>query len=191
MDITVKGLSKSFGSKRVFNDFNAVFPSRELTCIMGPSGAGKTTLMNIMMGLVKSDGGTVVGVPKRMSAVFQEDRLCEDFGSIANIHMVLGRRADRQTIKKHLESIGLGEEAGRVGNFSGGMKRRVAIVRALMAPSDILFLDEPFRGLDEETKTLAINYFRRNLRKRTAIMVTHSIREVRELGGNLVIIDRK
>ena len=154
MDITVKGLSKSFGSKRVFNDFNAVFPSRELTCIMGPSGAGKTTLMNIMMGLVKSDGGTVVGVPKRMSAVFQEDRLCEDFGSIANIHMVLGRRADRQTIKKHLESIGLGEEAGRVGNFSGGMKEESPSSGLSWHPAIYCFLMSPLEVLTRKPKPL-------------------------------------
>lgn len=191
MDITVKGLSKSFGSKTVFNNMSAVFPCRELTCIMGPSGSGKTTLLNIMMGLVKADAGTIVGVPRHKSAVFQEDRLCEDFGAISNINMVLGRRADRAVIQRHLESIGLGEDKGRVGDFSGGMKRRVAIVRALMAQSDILFLDEPFKGLDEETRTLAMNYFRTNLRGRTAIMVTHSTQEVRELGGHLLVIDGK
>lgn len=188
MDIRVSGLSKSFDGKTVFKDFSTVFPCRELTCIMGPSGSGKTTLLNLLMGLVKPDAGIITGVPGHMSAVFQEDRLCEDFSAISNIRMVLGRKADSAVIKKHLESIGLGETAGSVGSLSGGMKRRVAIVRALMAQSDIVFLDEPFKGLDQMTKTLAMNYFRKNLHGRTAIMTTHSIEEVRDLNGRLLVI---
>jgi len=78
-DIVIKSLTKSFGDKAVLSDFSAVIPGGKATCLMGPSGAGKTTLVNIILGLVKPDGGSISGVPEKISAVFQEDRLCEGF----------------------------------------------------------------------------------------------------------------
>lgn len=189
MDIKVIGITHSFGEKRVFHDFSAEFPMGELTCLMGPSGSGKTTLLSIMMGIIRPCAGTISGVPRLKSAVFQEDRLCEDFSAASNIRVVLGRKTDKALIKRNLESIGLGGETSRAGDFSGGMKRRVALVRALMAQSDIIFLDEPFKGLDEETKSAAMDYFMSNRNGRTAIMVTHSMDEVRELNGRLLLLE--
>jgi NitT/TauT family transport system ATP-binding protein len=95
-------------------------------------------------------------------------------------------------IVSHLEAIGLEDSFDKsVGEFSGGMKRRVAIVRALLAKSEILFLDEPFKGLDDETKQDTIRYVRENLNGRTVIMVTHSREECRLMGGRLITIGRK
>jgi len=187
MDIIVSDLSKSFGSNQVLDRFNAVFPEHRVTCIMGPSGCGKTTLLNIILGLVQPDSGKMAGIPKLKSAVFQEDRLCESFNAVTNVRLVCGKKANKDLIVSHLESMGLGESLDKpVSELSGGMKRRVAVVRAVIAQSDLLVMDEPLKGLDSETKNLVIEYIRDNLRNRTVIMVTHSIDEVRAFDAELI-----
>lgn len=187
MDIVIRKLSKNFGSKRVLSDFSAVLPAYQVTVITGPSGCGKTTLLNILMGLVTPDAGEVYGVPKLKSAVFQEDRLCESFNAISNVRFVCDKRVSDHEIVSHLERVGLrGSLRQPVHELSGGMKRRVAIVRGVLATSDILFLDEPFRGLDDETKESTMQYVRENINGRTVIMVTHNLDEARLLNGQVI-----
>lgn len=186
MDIKVSDLVKSFGDNLVLDRFSATFMEKGITCIMGPSGCGKTTLLNIMMGLMSPDSGTVKGVPQLKSAVFQEDRLCEGFNAVSNVALVCGKKADRAGIMANLESIGIDEFTKPVSEFSGGMKRRVAIVRAIIVRSDITFLDEPFKGLDEKTRDDTIRYIKDNKGDRTVIVVTHNIDEVKSLGGQLI-----
>ena len=187
MDIVVSNLSKSFGTNQVLVDLNITFPEHEITCIMGPSGCGKTTLLKILMGFIHPDKGTVRGVPKLKSAVFQEDRLCESFNAVSNIRLICDRKVDTGKIILHLEKIGLkGSLDRQVREFSGGMKRRVAIVRAILAKSDVLFLDEPFKGLDVDTKKDVMQYVKENIQGKTVIMVTHSMEEVKALHGRLI-----
>ena len=186
MDIVISDLVKSFGDNLVLDRFSAEIKKGAVTCLMGPSGCGKTTLINILMGLLEADSGTVTGVPQLKSAVFQEDRLCESFNAVSNVALVCGKKADKGEIKAQLECIGIDDFVKPVGEFSGGMKRRVAVVRAIMAESDILFLDEPFKGLDEDTKRETMQYVKDNIGGRTVILVTHNIDEVEELGGTLI-----
>ncbi|MEG6614310.1 ATP-binding cassette domain-containing protein [Pseudoclostridium thermosuccinogenes] len=192
MDIVVSEITKRFGSNLVLDRFSATFPKSELTFLMGPSGCGKTTLLNILMGFISPDEGTISGVPELKSAVFQEDRLCESFNAVSNVRLACDRKVDKNTIISHLERIGLkGSLSKPVSELSGGMKRRVAIVRAMLAESDILFLDEPFKGLDDETKKTTIQYVKDNMGKRTVIMVTHDMDEVKALGGRLITMSGK
>ena len=188
MDIHIKDITKSFGGNLVLDRLNMTIPEKERTCIMGPSGCGKTTLLNILMGFLQPDGGRVDGVPRLKSAVFQEDRLCEDFNAVSNVRLVCGKKTSNRQILSHLESIGLSikdDMAKPVGEFSGGMKRRVAIVRAIMAQSEVLFLDEPFKGLYGDTKKTAIDYVKRHTGGKTVIVVTHDPEEVKALEANL------
>jgi NitT/TauT family transport system ATP-binding protein len=190
MDIKITGLSKSFGENHVLKDLNLTFPGKEITCIMGPSGCGKTTLLNILMGLTRPDKGIVEGIPKSKSAVFQEDRLCQSFNAVSNVRLVCDKRVDDAKIISHLERVGLKDSCKKpVRELSGGMKRRVAIVRAILAPSEILFLDEPFKGLDDETKKATMEYVKENIVGKTVIMVTHNIEEVRALKGSLLLLE--
>ncbi len=187
MDIVVSRLYKSFGDKPVLRDFSAVFPGGALTCLMGPSGCGKTTLLRILMGLEKADAGSVTGLPRRLSAVFQEDRLCEGFSAVSNIRPVTGRSIPAAVIESHLLALGLGGSLSLpVREFSGGMKRRVALARAVLARWELLFLDEPFKGLDEDTRRAAAAYLREHTAGRTVIMVTHDPAEVELTGGRLL-----
>lgn len=95
-DIVIRNLCKSFAGKPVLRDFSAVLPVGQVTGLMAPSGAGKTTLLRILMGLERPDGGTIDGLAGlRLSAVFQEDRLCDNLDPSANIRLInptLGRR---------------------------------------------------------------------------------------------------
>ncbi len=192
MDIILRGVSKRFGDKQVLSDLHACFQKGTITVVMGPSGCGKTTLLNLLMGLTAPDEGTVSGVPEAKSAVFQEDRLCPSFSAVSNVRLVCGKSVSDATIASHLEAVGLsGSLRGPVRDLSGGMKRRVAIVRAMLAESDVLFLDEPFRGLDDDSKEVTMKYFKEHRGDRTSIVVTHDLAEADRLGGVLLKMDKR
>lgn len=173
-DIVVKDLSKSFGEKRVLDSFSAVFPAGKVSCIMGQSGCGKSTLLNIILGLLKPDGGEITGLPSRISALFQEDRLCEEFSARSNLRIAASKSLGPADIDSALADLGLGSELlTPVRELSGGMKRRVALARAMLAEGDLIVMDEPFRGLDDATRSLAAGFVLRRLYGRTLIVVTH------------------
>ena len=123
-----------------------------MTCIMGKSGIGKSTLLSILMGLEKADEGTVSGMEhQKISAIFQENRLFENLDAVTNIHITTGKT--KEEITGFLKKMELDDIAGKpVSEYSGGMKRRVAIARALLAEYDILIMDEPTAGLDPRTR---------------------------------------
>lgn len=189
MDIVIKNICKSFGEKQVLNNINAVIKQGQTTCLMGQSGVGKTTLLNIMMGFVKADSGEIQNVPTLKSAVFQENRLCESFSVLSNIKMANDALSD-DVIMHHLAAVGLEKETkNKVSALSGGMKRRVALVRAILAEKEILFLDEPFKGLDEKTLGQVQNYLSVNTKGVTVVMVTHQIEEAQALGAEIVYLE--
>ena len=157
MDVTTENLSVSFGEKQVLRALSLTFPAGSCTAVMGPSGCGKTTLLRVLMGLEKTYTGCVSGVPEKRSAVFQEDRLQDFYSALMNLRLTLpGVKSD--ALLRELALLGLTEDDARkpAQSLSGGMKRRVALARAMLADSDIVFLDEPFKGLDETTRARAI-----------------------------------
>lgn len=187
MDIIIGNISKKFGDNTVFRDYSAILRAGRVTCIMGPSGCGKTTLLNMLMGLLSPDSGAITGVPGKKSAVFQEDRLCESFSAVANVRMVCQKAATLRMVEENLGQIGLADSLRLpVSELSGGMRRRVALVRALLAESEILFLDEPFKGLDVELKQSVIQYVKTKAQGKTVILVTHDIAEVKAMDGDLL-----
>ena len=190
-DIEVRGLSKSYGDKQVLTDFSAVFPAGQCTCIMGDSGIGKTTLLNIMMGLTTADSGGVTGLEGlKPSAVFQEDRLCDSFNAVSNISFACGKKVTADRIVSCLTALGLGESLNQpVRELSGGMRRRVAILRAILAVEQVLFMDEPLKGLDERNREIVAAYIRDHTRGITTLMVTHSHEEVNLMNGVLLSMD--
>ena len=174
MDIVLDKLCKTYGTHTVLNDFSARIPEGRVTAVMAPSGTGKTTLLRILMGLETPDSGTISGLSGlKMSAVFQEDRLCENLSPVSNIRLVAPFLKKSEIIAA-MESVGLsGCFYQPVRELSGGMKRRTAILRALLAEYDILFLDEPFKGLDAETRRLVIEDTRERSKGKTVILITH------------------
>ena len=174
MEIVVQHLYKSFGSKAVLRDvtFSA---AAGITAVMAPSGAGKTTLLRILLGLERPDRGTVEGLAGgRLSAVFQEDRLLEHLSAGGNLQFVLGRGYDASAAREMLARLALPDTGAQpVREFSGGMKRRLALARALLSPFDALFLDEPFTGLDRENRDRALACIRETAVERPVLLVTH------------------
>ena len=119
-----------------------------------PSGSGKTTLFRLIAGLEEPDNteprAQIRRYGSRMSMVFQEDRLCEEYSALVNVDMVTGdRERSRQYLRGLLDERDLQKPCREL---SGGMKRRVAIARAIAAGGDVMLLDEPFSGLDAESR---------------------------------------
>lgn len=181
-------ITKNFGENKVLNNFTREFAEGRVTAVLGRSGCGKSTLLNVLMGLMKPDGGEVIrGENQRISAVFQENRLCENLTASANIRLVTGKRYSRAEIAAELAAVGLGDCADKpVRTLSGGMKRRTALLRALLAEYDALFLDEPFKGLDEETKRAVMEYVREKTRGKTVVLVTHDRDECAFLADEII-----
>ena len=178
--ILITNLSKSYGETVVFRNFSARLPLGETTVITGVSGGGKTTLLRLILGLETPDGGEIAGVPARRAAVFQEDRLCPQLTALENVLLAAGRKKERKA-RDILARLGLGESlAVPAAELSGGMRRRCA----LCAESDLLVLDEPFKGLDEANRRAAMVAVRAVSDDKTVLLVTHDAAEAEFFGGN-------
>lgn len=184
-DIVLKNVSKSFGENEVLKDLSLTFPAGKVTALMGASGTGKTTTLSLLLRLIAPDAGTITGLPEKEAAVFQEDRLFEDFSVLSNLTAVTGQTED--VIRKGLESLGLSDAANEKAKvLSGGMKRRVAILRALLSDYELLILDEPFKGLDEALRKTTAEYLLQKNAGRTVVMVTHDPAEAELLGADII-----
>lgn len=189
-DINLMGISKSFAGKAVLEDFSAVIKGGEVNCILGASGSGKTTIGRIICSLETPDGGAVEGIEgRRLSVVFQEDRLCDGISSLSNVRFVSG--ASVQDIEKAFLDTGLDGVEGQVaGTLSGGQRRRVALVRAALADCDVLLMDEPFKGLDGKTKERVMKWVKGMTAGKTVILITHDSSEADFMGcSNTVVVD--
>lgn len=175
--IEIDNIGKAFADKKVLNGFSARIEARETVALTGPSGCGKTTLLRLIAGLEKPDAGEIRGVPSRMACVFQEDRLLPEFSVKRNLRLASGRISDK-AIEEILTELGLGgEQREKAKELSGGMQRRVAIARALLYEAELVLMDEPFKGLDENTKVSVMDCVKKRTAGKTVILVTHDLSE--------------
>lgn len=166
MTIEVKDLYKSILGQMILNDVSWEIGDDDVWALTGPADSGKTLLLRLILGLEKPDKGSVnlLGDYKYSSVnagvVFQEDRLCEQFSAIENVAMV-NRRLSERVAAEELSKF-LDEDKLRlpVSELDPVMRRLVVMVRATIIPSDILLMDEPFRGMDEELRRRCISYIR-------------------------------
>ena len=127
-----------------------------------------------MMGLTLPDSGELHNIGKSIAAVFQEDRLPNDFTPYVCVKMTAPHGISKETILSHLAEVGLADCANKpVSQLSGGMRRRVAIIRAVVCNADTVFFDEPFTGLDRDTKLKTIEYIKRHTQGKTLVFVSH------------------
>ena len=187
MELVLDHISKAYGGQAVLRDVTVTVGSG-VTCLMAPSGAGKTTLLRILLGLERPDGGTVRGLEgRRLAAVFQEDRLLEQQDWRGNLRFVLGAVFDEAAALVLLEELGLADTGPQpVGEWSGGMKRRLALARALLAPFDALILDEPFTGLDGDNRRRAAGCILERTAERPVLLVTHDEADARTLSARVI-----
>lgn len=190
MGISISKLQKSFGNHKVLCDLDLELDDGGIYCLMGASGMGKTTLLRIIMNLETSDGGTITGIKSgEISAMFQEDRLCETLTPVENVALVYPEKASRKKIRQDLEQILPAECMEQpIMELSGGMKRRVALARAMHYQSKLIILDEPFTGLDQNTKKEVITYLLKKRGNRILLAATHGEEDVQLLGGKKILL---
>lgn len=179
VSLEARDLRKSYGGRAVLKglSFSA---GRGITCVTAPSGAGKTTLLRLLLGLEEADGGTLSPAGLRWAAVFQEDRLLENLSAAGNLHFALG--PEPEGAEELLRRLGLDWGDPRpVGAWSGGMKRRLSLARALLAPAEALALDEPFTGLDGENRDKCLALIREAAVSKPVLLVTHDPAGVQDL----------
>ena len=180
--IDVQDLCFSYGQTPVLRHVSFRIGRGERAVLLGRSGLGKTTLLHLLCGLLQPGQGAI-HVPARLGVVFQEDRLCENLNPVSNLRLVTPALS-RTAAAEALAAVGLTDcQRQPARELSGGMRRRVAILRALLAEYDLLFLDEPFKGLDQETKEIVMADTRRRCAGRTVLFVTHDPAELEALGA--------
>lgn len=168
-------MRKYSDGKLMFSGVDKKIEEGKIYCLMAPSGAGKTTLLRKLSGL--ESGNT--------SMVFQEDRLAEGENAEQNVMMVCGSRR-REEIRRHLALLLDEADIDKpCGIMSGGMKRRVSLVRAVLAQSNVLLLDEPFAGLDDANRRTAAEYLLAYRADRTVILATHDETDCQLLNGEI------
>lgn len=199
MKICIRNLTKTYGNDKIFNKFNIEFEDNKVNCIVGESGCGKTTLLNIIAGLVEVDSCEIDGIThKDISYVFQEDRLIKWLTIEENLKIALKKYYEKDElndkIDKVLRLVGISEIKNKYPDeLSGGMKQRVNIARAFGKPSKIILMDEPFKSLDYKIKYIIINEFIEILRKenRMVILVTHDLEEALYFNGNIIVLGQR
>ncbi|HZJ77241.1 MAG TPA: ATP-binding cassette domain-containing protein [Clostridia bacterium] len=188
MGIEIKNIKKSFEDKIVLDGISAKFPNRGIVALSGDSGSGKTTLIRIIAGLETADSGEIKGLDGlKVSYVFQEDRLLPQLTVLENVSVV----GDEKTAREWLDKMELSNELDKKPfQLSGGMKRRVALARALTFDGDILMLDEPFKGLELRLKEKIIDIIKTISDNRLVILVTHELSET-QVANRIIRIDKK
>lgn len=199
--LQIRNLSKSYGSLPIWSDLSLTLESGRAYCLMGASGSGKTTLLRILLNLEEADSGSVqIQYANRentpdaapscrlpLVSVFQEDRLCEAFSPLDNVMLAADPALSRQEVYQELCRL-LPEESilRPCRTLSGGMKRRVAIARAMLAPSMGILMDEPFTGLDEDTRQAVIRYILEKAAGKLLLAATHQEEDIAALGAELI-----
>ena len=174
MLLRAENLVFAYDSSPVIKDFSAEFEAGKITAIVGPSGLGKTTLLNLLAGLIKPDSGRIVSDFDKISYIFQDPRLFPWLSALDNVRVVCD---DKELARKCLSE--LFDDPSVIKKFpselSGGMKQRVSIARALANTPDLILMDEPFRGLDSETKEKTRNVLFEYIKNKPCcgVIVTH------------------
>lgn len=190
--VMIEGLRKSYGGKEVIKNFTARFEPGAVYCIMGESGCGKTTLFRVLSGLISGNGGNIRKPHKKCSVVFQENRLCPAQTPLDNVRMTAGKGLTIKETEEILLEI-LPQEClyRETCQLSGGMQRRTAIARAVLSSSGWMILDEPFTGLDEETKKRTMAFILKYQAGRTILIATHQKEDAHMLGAEIVLLDKE
>ncbi len=183
MKIQINNLCKKYGDKIVFDAYTNTFDFNGILLIKGASGLGKTTLMRIIAGLEKADKGEITKDSKSISFMFQEDRLIPFVSVLKNLTAVCGE----DKALHYLKLMGLENEKDNSPlSLSGGMRRRVSLARALCFNSDLVILDEPFKGLDEELKSTICEIIKEESKKRDFIIISHDSEDAKILNAEII-----
>lgn len=169
--IKIQNLSFSYSKEEIFKNFSCEFHCGERVCISGVSGKGKTTLLRLITGLEKNFTGSIKKQDKlKLSVVFQNDVLLPWYTALENVKIV----SDENKARLFLDKLGLNDSYDKYpAQLSGGMQRRVAIARAMAYDSDVIILDEAFKGLDEKLKKEVMSLLIEKYSQKLIIFTSH------------------
>lgn len=194
-DIIFKNFSFSYPDKEIYKNFNAVFSGGKIYVVLGASGVGKTTLLNALTGLSGFDG-EIENMPKNVSYIFQSDRLVKTISVEKNLDFVLKNAIPDKTARKNAiydmaKLLEISDVLKRLPTeISGGQAQRVQMARAFLYPSEVMLLDEPFKGLDVSLKTRLIKKFLELWGRdgRTVVLVTHDVYDALLMGDKVFVL---
>ena len=197
MEIQIEKLSKKFDDNHVLKDINLVIKKNKSTIILGKSGCGKSVLLKLIYQLIQSDEGSIsydkkkfvdidkFGMLFQYGALFDSLTIAEN---IAFIDFIDSRKNYRNKVINSLKEVGLSDEvySKYPSEISGGMKKRVALARAIYKNPKVIFLDEPTTGLDPINSDMINELIIRIIRKKkmTAVTITHDIQSALKTGDN-------
>ena len=186
--IKLNSVYKSFNGTEILKNLTSGFSEKTVYCVMGKSGIGKTTLLNIISGMLEPDSGSVSGTEKlKKSFVFQENRLIPHLSAYNNLKFVTD---DEKKITEALKLSRLLDDKEKTPEeMSGGMKRRLAIARAAAFEGDIFFIDEPLYSLDIKTSQDILSMIKKMLTGKTAFIITHSTAEAYFLADKIIFLN--
>jgi putative hydroxymethylpyrimidine transport system ATP-binding protein len=198
--VRIQGARLAYGGHLLFDKLNLEIPAARTTCLLGPSGVGKTSLLRLVAGLAADSVGTVAdaaGKPLdgRIAYMAQQDLLLPWLSALDNVLIGLRLRgakvgdAERHRAHDLLVRVGLGGRTdARPAALSGGMRQRVALARTLMEDRPVVLMDEPFSGLDAITRYELQALAAEVLAGRTVLVVTHDPLEALRLGHRLLVL---
>ncbi|MFZ5643160.1 MAG: ABC transporter ATP-binding protein [Bacillota bacterium] len=203
--LSVEKLTKRFGDFVAVNSVSIKISTGQVYGILGPNGAGKSTLIKMITGLLRADAGTVsifgkslysrsavglIGLCPQELVIWEGLTLLEQLLFIARMYNVPSDAAVKRALEL-LDAMGLSNKKNKLAStLSGGMKRRLNILLALMHDPRILLLDEPQAGLDPQSRILVREYIKSIARKKTVIITTHDMEEADKVIDRVAIIDR-
>ena len=190
--LKLENVSFSYQDKKVLDNFSLEIKDGECICLKGDSGCGKTTVARLLLGLEKAQEG-IVTAPKKISCVFQEDRLLDHLTVLKNIFLVIPKKREKLVLELATE-LGLQDSLKlKISELSGGMKRRVAIIKAIAFSGDALILDEAFNGLDLENKIKIANIIKREFtaKSKPVLMITHVQEDAELLDAKIINLTQK
>jgi putative hydroxymethylpyrimidine transport system ATP-binding protein len=196
-DIAVRNTSLRYGGAFLFRDLDFVLPGGRWTCLLGPSGVGKSSLLRVIAGLAPLDAGDVVctdghPIAGRLAWMSQRDDLLPWLPVIDNVTLgarLRGERADRIRALELLERVGLVPQRDQLpATLSGGQRQRAALARTLMEDRPVVLMDEPFSALDAITRARLQVLASGLLAGRTVLLVTHDPLEALRLGHRIQVM---
>ncbi|MDC7220036.1 MAG: ATP-binding cassette domain-containing protein [Spirochaetales bacterium] len=199
MEIKIKDLTMAYGDTKIFDKLNLTLQSGKTTCLLGESGCGKTTLLNLLAGTLTAQSGTIQ--PQtfgHVSFVFQDSLLLPWMNVLDNVAYLMDDRLTRKERHERaghlIQRVGLeGYEKHYPTELSGGMSRRVTLARALGKEASLLLMDEPFSSLDDGLKDRLVILLKELLEeeKKTVLYVTHDKRIATELSDHVLLMVRE
>jgi NitT/TauT family transport system ATP-binding protein len=197
--IRLRGVNKTFGSGSgaviALRELELDFTAGEFVCLIGASGCGKSTILNLVAGLDGPSTGTIE-VAGRTALMFHDAALCPWLTVAANVELPMrlagvSKAERRARAEQLLGAVHLdGFARKRPHQLSGGMRQRGALARAFAQDADILLMDEPFGALDAMTRDVLHSELEDLVRQRglTVVFVTHNVREAARLGDRIIVL---